>query len=113
MLKTTRKTPWWQSSLVRRVLPGSLVLDRHGRTAYVATSKRADRNLAEIWAKERFHGRSGVNLWGLELKEMRVASFQMNLDDSLSNVANTLVGTTLWYRVLGSLHGRWFPAFVS
>ena len=43
------------------LMPGSLVLDRHSRTAYVATSNRADRNLAEIWAKERFHGRSGVN----------------------------------------------------
>ena len=43
----------WSKSGVALEGTGSLVLDRHSRTAYVATSQRADRNLAEIWAKER------------------------------------------------------------
>lgn len=42
----------WAKSGVALEGTGSLVLDRQNRTAYLATSKRADKNLAEIWAKE-------------------------------------------------------------
>lgn len=44
-------SPWAKSNVALEGT-GSLVLDRHSRMAYVATSKRADRNLAQIWAKE-------------------------------------------------------------
>eukprot|EP00416_Gambierdiscus_australes_P022395 CAMPEP_0171076076 /NCGR_PEP_ID=MMETSP0766_2-20121228/13180_1 /TAXON_ID=439317 /ORGANISM="Gambierdiscus australes, Strain CAWD 149" /LENGTH=702 /DNA_ID=CAMNT_0011533005 /DNA_START=84 /DNA_END=2192 /DNA_ORIENTATION=+ len=42
----------WRDSGVALEGTGSLVLDRPSRIAYVAISGRADRNLAELWAKE-------------------------------------------------------------
>lgn len=44
-------TPWAKSGVALEGT-GSLVLDRHKKMAYLATSQRADRNLAQIWAKE-------------------------------------------------------------
>jgi len=42
----------WRESGVALEGTGSLVLDRSNRVAYVAISKRADRNLAALWASE-------------------------------------------------------------
>lgn len=41
----------WRKSNVALEGTGSLVLDRPNKVAYVALSKRADRNLAELWAR--------------------------------------------------------------
>lgn len=42
----------WRDSGVALEGTGSLVLDRSNRVAYMAVSKRADRNLATLWAKD-------------------------------------------------------------